>query len=334
MNEPSTSHMVPPVAPVPPTPPVGTPTSNVSASMQTRTEHCREPLTRRLAWLAGAAAGFSVAGLAAICALLLLAGSLTTVAWFATSDDQYASCSEGSIAVIPLVGIISTDRIGLDVEGSYYTSSTYFVDAVEAAVASDVVSGIVIDINSPGGEVVPSMEMAQALEIAKQSKPVAAYVRSMGNSGAYIAAVATDRLFVNDLADVGSIGAILAYLDEVEKNKQDGYTYIEFKSAPFKSAGSPYRDLSEAEGAMFQEQVNDIHERIVDHVARLRGLPRARAAEFADGSTWLGFRAVELGLADEVGGIDDAMGYVAEKAGLEEYEVCRIPLEYEAASIL
>lgn len=331
MNEPSTSHMVPPVDPV-----SQTPSSTLSSHTPSHThiEHCREPLTRRLAWLAGAAAGFSVAGLAAVCAVLLLVGSLTTAAWFATSEDLYAGCSEGSIAVIPLVGIISTDKIGLDLEGSYYTSSTYFVDAVEAAVASDAVSGIVIDINSPGGEVVPSMEMARALEIAKQSKPVSAYVRSMGNSGAYIAAVATDRLFVNDLADIGSIGAILSYLDEVEKNKQDGYNYIEFKSAPLKSAGSPYRNLSDEERAMFQEQVNDIHERIVDHVARLRGLPRERAAEFADGSTWLGFRAVELGLADEVGGIDDAMEYVAEKAGLEEYEVCRIPFEYEASSIL
>lgn len=327
MNEPSTSNAMPPVAP--PIIPVTLPTPEVASVVP-----CREPLTRRLAWLAGAAAGFSVAGLAAVVAILLIAGSLTTAAWIVTSDDAFASCSEGSVAVIPLVGVISTDRIGVDTNGSYYTSSGYFVDAIEAAVQSDSVSGIVIDINSPGGEVVPSMEIARAIEVAKESKPVAAYVRSMGDSGAYLAGIASDRLFVNDLADVGSIGAILSYLDEVKKNEQDGYGYVEFKSAPFKSAGSPYRDLSEAEKAMFQSQVDDIHDRIVDHVARLREMPRERAVEIADGSTWIGFRAVEEGLADEVGGIDDAMGYVARRAGLEEYEVCRVPLEYESFSIL
>ncbi len=331
MNEPSTSHVVPPVAPVSQAPHDA---SSSHTPSHIHIEQCREPLTRRLAWLAGAAAGFSVAGLAAIIAVLLVVGSLTTAAWIVTSDDVYAACSDGSIAVIPLVGVISTDRIGVDVDGAYYTSSGYFVDAIEAAVLNDSVRGIVIDINSPGGEVVPSMEIAQAIETAKQTKPVAAYVRSMGDSGAYIAAIAADRLFVHDLADVGSIGAILSYLDEVEKNQQEGYGYVEFKSAPLKSAGSPYRTLSDAEKAMFQGQVNDIHNRIVDHVARLRGMSRERAQQVADGSTWVGFRAVEEGLADEVGGIDDAMGYVAHKAGLDEYEVCRVPLEYETFSIL
>ena len=317
----SDSHIVEPIGdPV-------TPAPKVSVSERRADASDGERRARRFAAYAVGAAALSFAVLTALAAAVLAAGAALGVAWFVADDTPTFACGEGSIAVIPLVGSISSDRIGVDAEGYSYTSSAYFIETLEAAVESDEVEGIVLDINSPGGEVVPSLEIAAAIERAAESKPVASYVRSVGASGAYFAAIAADRSFVHTASDVGSIGAILSYLDEVERNEQEGYGYVEFTSAPYKSAGSPYRDLTQRERDMFQGQVDDVHGMIVDFVARARGVDVARAEVWADGSTWLGLRAVEQGIVDEVGEIDDAISYVANRAGIETYSVCELPPE-------
>jgi protease-4 len=262
--------------------------------------------------------------------MLLVLVTIGFIALFASaSDDSVALCADGNVAVIPISGTISSDEIGLDTLGNTYTSYRYVADALDDAANSSEIDAVVLDINSPGGEMVPSAEMASAIERFAQKKPIVSYIRTFGASGAYLAAAATQQIFAHRASEVGSIGVIISYLDEVGKNEQEGYNYVEFKSGPFKSAGSPYRKLSDDEAGHFQDFVDDLHQYFVDEVARLRGLEVEYVQTLADGSTMLGSDAKEAGLVDEVGDETTVFSYLADELGTEA-KPCYLPTEYRS----
>jgi protease-4 len=270
------------------------------------------------------------ATLLAIGAIIITGLTIVFLVVFAsTTDDSVALCTDGNVAVIPLSGTISSDQIGLDTMGNTYTSYRYLADALDDAANSEDIDAVVLDINSPGGEMVPSAEMATAIERFAQSKPIVSYIRTYGASGAYFAAAATDRIFAHRASEVGSIGVIISYLDEVGRNEQEGYSYVEFKSGPFKSAGSPYRELSDEEAGLFQKFVDDLHQYFVEEVARMRELGVEYIQSLADGSTMLGLEAKEAGLVDEVGDETTVFAYLEEKLGTSATP-CYLLTEYRA----
>lgn len=102
-------------------------------------------------------------------------------------------------------------------------SSEFVVKDIEDAEKDDSIKAIIVEIDSYGGSGVAGEEIANALKSAK--KPTVALIRGAGDSAAYWAAIGASRIFASKNSDVGSIGVTMSYLDAVEQNKKDGYTY-------------------------------------------------------------------------------------------------------------
>jgi len=164
---------------------------------------------------------------------------------------------------------------------------------------------LIFEINSPGGAVLPSKEIADAIRAA--GAPTVAWVRDVAASGAYWAASACDRIVADHMSSVGSIGVISTHLEFSELMKKFGVGYEGFKSGEFKDMGVPFRKISEKERRAIKEHIDKIHDRFVASVAENRGLEKKQVEKLADGRIFLGDEAKSLGLVDRLGGRAEAI---------------------------
>lgn len=201
-------------------------------------------------------------------------------------------------------------------------SGTYSDDVIQylhTAREDDSILAVLLDVSSYGGEPVASEEIAEAVK--NTEKPSVAWIRQSGTSGAYWIASAADTIIASANSDVGSIGITMSYLDNVNKNNQEGLTYNSLSSGKYKDAGNPDRALTEEEVDLFRRDLAIIHANFIAAVAENRALPLEQVAALADGSSMLGAMAIENGLVDAIGGQKEAYAALEEKIG-EEPVVC------------
>jgi protease-4 len=211
----------------------------------------------------------------------------------------------GRVAVVRLYGPIAGGARSAD-----------WVELVRELARDRRVPAVVLDIDSPGGSAPASDYLYVALRRLADRKPLVAHVRGVGASGAYLAAMAAGKLIVAPSAVVGSVGVISVGPRVAPLLDRLGVRVEEHRAGRLKGMGAPWRDDTEEERSREQELVEAFYDRFVDRVAQGRGLPRQRVVELATGEVWLGSRAVELGLADAVGDLDDAIAAAAEEAGV------------------
>ncbi len=228
--------------------------------------------------------------------------------------QSVAFALDSKLVFIPLEGMIMID--GETDMFSSGVSSSSVVEMIEQAAEDETVKAIVIEINSPGGTVVASKEIADAL--AEVEKPTIALIREVGASGAYWVASAADMIFVDDLSITGSVGVVSSYLQF--SNFLDDYniTYEEMSAGYYKEAGSMFRELSEDERVYLQEKIDGIYEFFVGEVAFNRNISYESALELADGKFYLGYEALEVGLVDSIGNKKDVVSYVEGLTGYED----------------
>jgi len=198
-------------------------------------------------------------------------------------------------------------------------SSWYIADGIRHAEDYPNIKAVLLSIDSSGGDIPTGEEVANALKSLEI--PSVALIRSIGASAAYWAATGADTIFASRVSDVGSIGVTASYLDESRKDAQEGYSYVELTSAPYKDAGVPNRPLTAVEKAAITSDLKKIHEVFVDDVAANRNLERNKVAELANGLTYLGVDALEYGLVDKLGDFTAATDYLEEQIG-EPVELC------------
>lgn len=167
------------------------------------------------------------------------------------------------------------------------------------------VKAIIFEINSPGGAVLPSKEIADA--IATCEAHTVAWVRDLAASGAYWIASACDRIVADPMSGIGSIGVISGYLEFSGLMKKYGVGYEGFKAGEFKDMGIPFRKPSEKERKHIQDHIDRIHEKFIESVARNRGVDKKKILDLANGRIYLGDEAKELGLVDRLGGREAAI---------------------------
>jgi protease-4 len=211
----------------------------------------------------------------------------------------------GRVAVIRLYGAIGGGARSAD-----------WIELVKALGRHRSVPAVVLDIDSPGGSAAASDYLYLALKRLADKKPLVAHVRGTGASGSYLAAMAASRIIVAPSSIVGSIGVISAGPRLPKLLDRLGVQVEEHRAGRLKGMGAPWRNETEEEATREQELVDAFYDRFVDRVVAGRGLDRARVLELATGEVWLGSRAVELGLADEVGDLDDAIEAAAAMAGV------------------
>ncbi|MFI5041484.1 MAG: signal peptide peptidase SppA, partial [Acidimicrobiales bacterium] len=190
------------------------------------------------------------------------------------------------------------------------------VELIRRLRESKRVAAVVLDVDSPGGSATASDDLFVALQRLAQRKPLVAAIRGVGASGAYLASVAARTIVAQPHAVVGSIGVISAGPRVARLLDRLGVEVSETKAGRLKGMGAPWRDETDEERAKEQELVDAFYDAFVDRVATARHLAAGRVRELATGEVWLGERARDLRLVDEMGDLERAVDLAAEAAGV------------------
>ena len=236
--------------------------------------------------------------------IIILAVSVLTVQF---DDDVVISDGTCNIAVLPIEGILLpyTGLEGFDL----VTTPQMISDFMDAAEADDNIKGVLVEINSPGGTPVASHRIAERLH--SSSLPVVGLIGDIGASGGYMVVAATDFVIASPMSDVGSIGVNMSYVEQSEKNEEEGLTYVQLMTGKFKDIGSPERPITDEERELLQSDLDIIHNEFIDIVTEYRELPRAEVVAAADGASMPGARALDANLIDALGNRPEATAALA-----------------------
>lgn len=236
------------------------------------------------------------------------------------------------IALIDISGVLMNARIdGLFSEGEHPVSLT--VEQLDKAAHDPRVKAIVLRINSPGGGVTASDTLYQEVRKfrEKTGKPVVAYFQDVAASGAYFLACASDEIIAQRTSVTGSIGVIMLMTNLKGTLDYIGVRTDAITSGPMKDAGSPFRTMSAEERQLFQKMVNDFYAQFVDAVDAGRpDLTRQQVLTIADGRVYTANQALEVGLIDRIGTMDEAIEAARVRAGCDKINVVRYhrPMEW------
>lgn len=194
--------------------------------------------------------------------------------------------------------------------------SKLLIEQVHEFRDSGSVKAIVLRIDSPGGGVGPSQEIYSEIRKLAKDKPVVVSMGSVAASGGYYIAAPAERVFANPGTITGSIGVIMSFANYQELMEKVGIKSQVVKSGKFKDIGSGVRPFTDAENELIQSLIDDVHAQFVEAVSLGRQLPKEQVAQLADGRIYSGRQALENGLVDELGNLQDAIAYAGELAGL------------------
>jgi signal peptide peptidase SppA len=232
---------------------------------------------------------------------------------FRAQDSQFpadrAATSPG-VAVIPVVGSLVARGLGGVEAMSGLAGYQQIGAALQDALADPEVSGILLDIDSYGGEVQGMLELAGKIRAARGRKPIAAVANGSAYSAAYALASAADRLFVTVAGGVGSIGVVAVHVDHSEADKAEGLAYTFVHAGATKVDGNPHAPLADSARAGLQAEVNRLYGLFVQSVAA-DGRVSEATARTSEARTFHGEQAVAAGLADAVGTFEEALAWVA-----------------------
>jgi len=261
-----------------------------------------------------------------VLALAVFGCCIVSVFSFAPMDS--GTTFGDSIVVIHLDGVIA--GTGSRVDG-YITPEAMF-DQLDRAAADSNVKAILVRVDSPGGTVAASQEIAT--EIARVDKPVVVSVGDVDASGAYMISSQADLIVASPTSTVGSIGVIAEIPNLAGLLEKVGVEFTVLTAGEFKDAGSPWRSITETETALIQEEIDFAYEEFIRIVAEGRELPESRVREMATGWAWSGAEAMEMGLVDELGTYNDALDHAADLGGIDgDYEIVSYE-EYDYTDLL
>lgn len=213
--------------------------------------------------------------------------------------------TEDGIGVIDVIGPLVKRASGDFISGgptTYGEIETEFMDAV----TDPNIRGVLLMVDSPGGESVGMFELADLIHSQRAEKPIFAVADGDAFSAAYALASSAERLYVTRSGGVGSIGVWMMHVDQSAYNAKVGIKPTYLFAGKRKVDGNPHEPLSDEARDSFQSEVDRTYEMFVETVARNRGLSAA-AVRSTEASLFFGENGVTAGLADEVGTVSDAL---------------------------
>ncbi len=221
-----------------------------------------------------------------------------------------------NIAVIYAVGGINSGSGSRETIGSETLSK-----AIRDARLDEDIKAVVLRINSPGGDALASDVIWREVVLTKQEKPVIVSMGDLAASGGYYIACAADKIYAQPNTITGSIGVfgIIPNIGPMLEEKLGVTTdrVMTNEHAVF----SIFQPLSDEEKLIVQQGVDDIYDDFTKKVAEGRGMTQADVDSIGQGRVWAGTDALNIGLVDELGGIDDALYFAAEKAGVKKSDI-------------
>jgi len=222
------------------------------------------------------------------------------------------------VAEVAVEGPISRDGRGPLPTQSGGTPADDIVEQIERADEDDHVRALLLKLNTPGGEVVPSDDIRLAAQ--RFDGPTLAYTTDLCASGGYWIASGCDALYARDASIVGSIGVIGSRVNATGLADKLGLSYERFAAGKYKDAGTSLKEMEEDERAYLQGIIDDYYENFVERVTEGRDLDADLVRE-TEARIYLGEDALDLGLVDELGTKEDVTDRLAELLGVEEVRV-------------
>jgi len=231
-------------------------------------------------------------------------GGLYTLASFLVTGVQPLTGTFGkSIAIVEVKGLIADSEDVIKELKKYRDDSS--------------VAAVVLRVDSPGGIVAPSQEIYEEVKKLSGEKPVVVSMGSVAASGGYYISCAADYIMANPGTTTGSIGVIIEMMNFEGAADFIGIEGIVIKSGDLKDVGNPFRAMTDEERRFLQEYVDSLQEQFLGVVMEGRGLEREGVEMIADGRILTGEQALELGLVDELGNLEDAIMKAAGFVGIE-----------------
>ena len=232
-------------------------------------------------------------------------------------SEKKKAQEKNKIAIIHVEGAIVTGNIGYNIAGS-----GGIVDNINKARDDKNVKGIILRVNSPGGDVYASSMITNALEeFQSTGRPVMTSMGDIAASGGVWVTTTSEEIWAEETTLTGSIGVYSIIPDFSPLEKWAGMNY---DGVSMTKAGDIYdlsRGVNKDLNKQFRENTENIYKNFVTKVANNRGLEFSEVLSFAGGRIWRGDAALELGLVDKLGTLNDAVDSMASKLELEDYKV-------------
>lgn len=252
------------------------------------------------------------------------------------TNSQYASARPEPKVKSDKIALIYANGQIIDGDGDDSTiGSITLSKAIREARENKSVKAIVMRVNSPGGSALASEVIRREVELAKAEKPFIISMGSYAASGGYWISTEGDRIFADPTTLTGSIG-VFGTFPNAKKflNETVGLTFDVVKTNENADFGSITEPLTDYQKKMLQKYVGNTYNDFTSLVARTRGLRQSYVDSIGQGRVWAGTDALELGLVDELGGLDKAIEYAAKQADLTDYSIKNYPKQKDLMEML
>ena len=235
---------------------------------------------------------------------------------FVARNKEY---SKNRIAIVYAVGEIdgSNKNDGIDSEDI----SEDLLDIAD----NDKIKAVVLRINSPGGSAYGSEQIWKAVSVVKSKKPIVVSMGDYAASGGYYIACNTDRIFAQPTTLTGSIGIFGIFPNIGGLTDKLGIKFDNVKTNKYSDFGATYRPMNTEERAILQRYINNGYELFTKRCAEGRNMNIDSLKAIAEGRIYSGTDAMQLGLVDEMGGLEEAIAFAAKKANISNYTLKYYP---------
>ena len=247
-----------------------------------------------------------------------------------TGSDDYKLVSHSDMLNVPDVEKSETDKVAIiyaegeitDADGDGIVGKD-MVKLINKTAKDDDVKAVVLRVNSPGGSAYASEQIWHALSLLKEKKPLVVSMGDYAASGGYYISCVADSILAEATTITGSIGIFgiipsVAGLTDKLGIDLDG---VGTNRMSLMSSNMVYKGMNSEERALMQGEINRGYELFVKRCADGRGMTTEAIKQIAEGRVWSGKRAIDIGLVDALGNVDDAVVAAASLAGLDKYEV-------------
>lgn len=225
-----------------------------------------------------------------------------TILYFIVANSDTSNLEQPNLQIIDLSGpIMVADEV---------------LEKINTAKDDPSIKGVLLQVNSPGGAVAPSVEIAYAIKELNQIKPVVAYASGIMASGSYYASIYATTIVANPGSMIGSIGVIMQSVDASELMAKIGIKSQIVKVGEYKESGTPTREWTQAEKEELQKVTQSTYDMFVSDVATARKLKIENHKEYADAHIFTAIQAKQVGLVDEVATLTLAKKLVVQLSGV------------------
>jgi protease-4 len=235
-----------------------------------------------------------------IAVLAVVAGAIGLLYWI--DPGQVIQRRQDHVAHLEIGGIIA--------------ENDWWMEKLREIAEDDRSKALILYVNSPGGSTFGGEALFVATRKVAERKPVVAVIGTLGASAGYMTAIAADRVYARETSLTGSIGVLFQTAEFSKLMEKLGIGAESIASGPLKDQPSPIKPLSPEGRAQIQRMVMETDDWFVNLVASRRNLPREQVLALADGRVFSGRAALEHGLIDALGGVEEAREWLAQNHGI------------------